>query len=157
MDSAPGPALPLFSYEWKRHRGATDNLALHLRFDLAGEGRTVEAIELIRRILRYPRLSRAIFNSPVCGRLPYALVHYRTGVDDEELREILLAIQGCMAGYGQFHVELAMYMLGDPDAMERAGAILERCGAGEGRTKLKSTDARPPSDQDAESEARRDA
>lgn len=96
----------------------------HLRFDLAQAGRTREAVALVARIVQRPRLARAVFTHPVSGRLPLVLVQNRSGCDDEELRDAVLAMYPYLAGYGQYHAEFALHLLGDAAALGRAHALL---------------------------------
>lgn len=113
----------LYSHDWKRHLRSTENLVEYLRFDLAQQGRTVEAVALIDRILRYGRLSRLVFTNPVSGRLPLVLVQHRTGVEDDVLRRVVLSIHPYMAGYGQYQAEWALHLLGDAEAPARAHCL----------------------------------
>jgi len=120
------PPAAAFSDEWKRHARRIEPLVTHLRFDLAQQGRTRDAIALIERVVRHRRLSRLVFANPISIRLPYVLVAYRSEVTDDELREVIAAIQPFMDGYGWYHVELALKLLGDPEAAERGAALLQR-------------------------------
>jgi len=116
----PAAASTAFSDDWKRHAKATEHLVCHLRFDLAHQGRTREALDLIGRIVKRPRLARVVFTNPVSGRLPFVLVQKRFGCEDEELRQAILAMYPYLAGYGQYHAEIALHLLGDAAAMDRA-------------------------------------
>jgi hypothetical protein len=125
VNQPPVPARSAFSDDWKRHAKATENLVCHLRFELVHRGRTREALALIYRILQHPRLSRVVFTNPVSGRLPFVLVQKRSGCEDDELRQAILAMYPYLAGYGQYHAEFALYQLGDTAAAERAFALMD--------------------------------
>lgn len=122
LDAAP----TVFSDAWKRHSKSTGPLVLHLRFALAQQGKTREALDLIDRILRRPRLARAVFANPVSGRLPLVLVLKRSQVTDEALRQSLLRLYPYLPGYGQYQTEFALHRLGDTGALARASTTLER-------------------------------
>lgn len=122
LDAAP----TAFSDAWKQHTRSAGSLVHHLRFDLAQQGRTREALDLIDRLLQRPRLGRAVFANPISGRLPLVLVLKRSGVSDEALRQSLLRLIPYLPGYGQYQTELALHRLGDTGALARASAMLER-------------------------------
>jgi len=125
----PAAASTAFSDDWKRHAKATEHLVCHLRFDLAHHGRTREALDLIERIVNRPRLAWVVFTNPVSGRLPFVLVHKCTGCDDEELRQAILAMYPFLAGYGQYHAEIALHLLGDAAALDRSWKFFNAAGA----------------------------
>lgn len=126
----PAPPATAFSDAWKRHAHAAGSLAWRLRFELAEQGRTREALELIARLVRRPRSARAVLAHPVSVRLPWVLMRHRQGADDAALREEILTLRSWMPGCGRCHAELALHLLGDSGAIERAAAVRERCRAG---------------------------
>lgn len=125
----PTAASTPFSDDWRLHAKATEHLVCHLRFDLAHQGRTREALDLIGRIVSRPRLARVVFTNPVSGRLPFVLVRKRSGCEDEELRQAILAIYPFLAGYGQYHAEIALHLLGDAAALDRSWKFFNAAGA----------------------------
>lgn len=123
------PAPIPFRDDWKQHLKATGKLVCYLRFDLTQQGRTHEALALIARIVAHPRLARAVFTDPVSGRLPFVLVQKRSACKDEELRQAILGMYPYLGGYGQYHAEIALHLLGDATALDRAWKFLKANGA----------------------------
>jgi hypothetical protein len=125
MSAGKSEYEPLQNDTWRRFWARTDDLCHRLR-ELAKQGRTRDAVDLLRRLLQHRRLAPAVLTSPYCGRLPWLLVWHRSGGGDAELREVILAMRPQMSGYGRWQADQALQMLGDESARERLGRLAEQ-------------------------------